>query len=213
MLTALRRYARFLLEWSLLGRHRADELRVLRQKLSEPLRLGTETHCLRHMAEGLKEQREALAAAFGAVDACGGCVRPHLDEWPGGHCCSGSTAGLFTHDEIAALRLAGTKPAKLLPPSAPQFGCAFRGRSGCSLAPAHRPSICVRYTCRELEVELRDRGTYPAIAAKQQRLKHSFDDFCRELHARDDDDDLGSLKCSRYAEQAKHNNVAIRREQ
>lgn len=188
MLTALLRYARFLLEWRLHGRPRAGELRVLRQKLSEPLALGSNVERLTQIAEDLKRQRVALSAAFGEVDACGGCVRPQMDGWPGGHCCSGSTARLFTRDEIVALRLSGTTPAKLTLPSTPQLGCAFRGRSGCTLATAHRPSICVRYTCRELETELRRRGKFSDIAAKQQQLKHSFEEFCRELHACEEDE-------------------------
>ncbi|MGE5787081.1 MAG: hypothetical protein ACM3ZE_20980, partial [Myxococcales bacterium] len=94
---------------------------------------------------------------------------------------NGSTAWLFTNDELVALRLSGTKRRHLSARCTPTMGCAFRSRAGCTLPPRHRPNICVRYTCRELEAELAARGDRARIAALQAKLRGTFDEFCQEL--------------------------------
>ncbi|HEY8074150.1 MAG TPA: hypothetical protein VIF62_08575 [Labilithrix sp.] len=120
-------------------------------------------------AKRLRELREALAAAFGEVDACHTCARKRPEpngHWAGGSCCGASTLDLFTAEEVASLKLAGIAATDLEPPRGDHAGCAFRGETGCSLPPAHRPSLCVRYVCIELRGELLD----PANAEKWRRI-------------------------------------------
>ncbi len=110
-------------------------------------------------AKRLRELREEMTAAFGEVRACHGCARRRPEpngHWDGGSCCGSRTLDLFSPEEVAALKLAGVSASDLVPPRADHAGCAFRGPSGCSLPPAHRPSICVRYICLELRAELLD---------------------------------------------------------
>jgi hypothetical protein len=175
------RHVTFLIDRWFMGRGRAEDLRDLRRRFAEPLDVGADGSALRLSAQDLRRLRERLSAAFGRIEACSHCVRPRSDEWPGGHCCSGTTATLFTDDEITALKLSGTKIADLRVPRSEQSGCAFRGRAGCSLQPAHRPCLCVRYTCRDLESELTRRGDRAAISGLQQELRIAFENLCREL--------------------------------
>lgn len=165
-----------------LVRRGAGEARALRRRFVslDPLTLPDSAR-LEDLAMQLRKQREHLAASLGILEACKACVRPRSEQWPGGHCCSGSTARLFPDDELVALRLSGTKGRDLLPPFERTQGCAFRGRNGCTLPPAHRPNLCVRYTCRELESELARRGDLEQIAVLQQRMRVTFDEFCAEL--------------------------------
>jgi hypothetical protein len=163
-------------------RSRADEIASVRRRLAAaPPVAGAEEA---EAALELRRLREALAASFSSVDACGGCARGHPlphGRWRGGHCCGTRTELVFTDDEVAALRLAGTTPARLVPPSpvVDHAGCAFRGPEGCSLAPADRPSICVRFICRELEDELRARGDLRAVKAIAAALGRTFERFRR----------------------------------
>jgi len=92
--------------------------------------------------------------------------------------------GLFSEQELAALRLAATTPGDLRPPRGDHRGCAFRGPSGCSLAVAHRPTVCVGYACRELLAELRRRGDGPTIARLQDELQRVFQRFVAARAAR-----------------------------
>jgi hypothetical protein len=152
------------------GRARADEIAVLRRRLAAAPRPERLTPEARALAEELRRLREELAAAFSAVDSCSRCAHGHPlphGRWDGGHCCGTRTELVFTDDEVAALRAAGTGPEDLLPPAdgATDSGCALRGPTGCSLPPAHRPSICVRFICRELEAELRERGELRPLRA------------------------------------------------
>ena len=111
----------------------------------------------------MRRLRRSLAAELERPDvhACRGCARGHPQpegRWPGGHCCGGNTLEIFSATEVAALKLAGTAPGDWQPPIGDHAGCAFRGRDGCSLAPEHRPTICLRYICLELRAELKSRG-------------------------------------------------------
>jgi hypothetical protein len=56
-------------------------------------------------------------------------------------------------------------------------GCAFRAPTGCSLDAAHRPSVCVRYTCRELEGELDTRNGRAEIVRLQARMRELSERF------------------------------------
>jgi hypothetical protein len=148
-------------------RARADEVHETRRKLARAAADETPTDEERAVAAELRRHREAMSAAFAGVASCASCAigypEPH-GHWAGGHCCGGRTENVFTDDEIAALAFAGTRPSDLRPPSSDMAGCAFRGPSGCSLAAGDRPSVCVRYLCRDLAEELRVRGDYARVA-------------------------------------------------
>jgi hypothetical protein len=135
------------------------------------------------VATELRHLREKLAVAFGTAEACTGCARGHPlphGRWNGGHCCGTPTTAVFTDDEIAALRLGGTTPARLQPPVGEDHaGCAFRGPAGCSLAPGDRPSICVRYICRQLDEELFARGDRRHVKAIAAELGKTFERWTR----------------------------------
>ena len=156
-------------------RSRADEVAALRRRFaaSEP---ATEEEVA--LGEELRRLREALAEALAGVESCSRCARGHPlphGRWNGGHCCGTETTKVFTDDEVAALRLGGTTPARLVPPRGDHAGCAFRGPEGCSLAVADRPNICVRFICLELEGELRERGDLRAIRAIAVTLNKAFE--------------------------------------
>jgi hypothetical protein len=166
-------------------RSRADDVADVRRRLvAQPTRAALPAEAAR-AADDVARARLALAAALEGVRACSGCARgypePH-GHWDGGHCCGGATSGVFTDDELAALRASGTTPSRLVPPEGDHAGCAFRGPRGCSLGVADRPAVCVRYTCRGLEAELRARGDWKAIARLQEDLRRAFARFC-ELRA------------------------------
>jgi hypothetical protein len=114
-------------------------------------------------------------------------------QWPGGHCCSGPTRNLFTDEELAALRLSGTTPGGLRLPRGAHSGCAFRSPLGCSLDAAHRPSLCVRYTCRDLEAELGRGSSRSAILALQRQVAAAFDRFVKARQTRLEHQELAEL--------------------
>jgi hypothetical protein len=117
-------------------------------------------------------------------------------QWAGGHCCSGPTRNLFTDEELAALRLSGTTPHVLRLPRGAHAGCAFRGPLGCSLDAAHRPSLCVRYTCRALEAEIGRGRSRSAVRDLQRKLGAQFERFVAARHARLEQEDLAELLAS-----------------
>lgn len=176
--------ARHLIDRFRHGPARAAEVAALRRDLAAHPATATATAtataqaalATEHAAaQELRRLREELSRAIGAVQSCRGCARgyplPH-GRWDGGHCCGARTRDLFNDDELAALRLGGTRPRDLpLPDPAQQpwqaesCGCAFRGATGCSLRPADRPNLCVRYVCPELSRELHARGDLDAIEA------------------------------------------------
>jgi len=163
---------------------RAAELLALRRRLLAEAAPGSASRAEEQLALRLRELRERLAAQWGHVEACAHCTQPPSPDWPGGQCCSAETQELFSEHELAALRLAGTTAADLKPPRGRHSGCAFRGSSGCSLAVAHRPCVCVGYACRELLVELQRRGDAPASAGLQDELQRTFQRFVSERAAR-----------------------------
>jgi len=161
-------------------RARADALRELRQRLDAfpgPSRVSPE---LAALGRELGDLRERLTAALAEVRCCSGCAQGHplpFGRWPGGHCCGGDTQNVFGDDELAALKLSGTTPGRLVPPRSELAGCAFRGSAGCSLSPRDRPTLCVRFLCRQLESELRERGDLRPIRALQTELTAAFARF------------------------------------
>ena len=163
-------------------RGRADDVVALRRRFDAapaPDRSSAEEIAL---AAEMRRLREALSAALAGVVSCSGCAHGHSlphGRWRGGHCCGTRTPLVFTDDEVAALRLSGTTPARLVPPAGDVAGCAFRGPEGCSLAVADRPNICVRYVCQELQGELRERGDLRKIKAIDAALTKAFERFRR----------------------------------
>ena len=186
--------ASYLVDRARHGRARADDVMTVRLRLAAAPGPSGANDDEVALARELGRLREELAAAFGAVESCHGCGRGHPlphGRWDGGHCCGTRTELVFTDDEVAALRLAGTLPEHLVPPpgaerssDAAPHGCAFRGPEGCSLAPVNRPSLCVRFVCRELEQELRERGDLGSIRAIANELAATFERFRRLRAAR-----------------------------
>jgi hypothetical protein len=159
------------------GRSRADELAQLRARFRALSALPRGGQRAVELALELRALRERAHAELGRVASCAGCARGHpapSGRWDGGHCCGGHTLELFSQDEVAALWLAGTRLRHLTPPSADHAGCTFRGPAGCSLAPAHRPTICVRYLCLSLREELRQRGDWSTMAPLSAAMARLF---------------------------------------
>jgi hypothetical protein len=166
-------------------RSRADEVAALRRRFADaPGPEGVSAEELALAAE-MRRLREALSAALASVTSCRGCAHGHPlphGRWSGGHCCGTRTELVYTDDEVAALRLSGTTPARLVPPRGDHAGCAFRGPEGCSLEVADRPNLCVRFVCVDLEGELRERGDLREIKALGAALGKAFERF-RALRA------------------------------
>jgi hypothetical protein len=163
-------------------RSRADDLLALRRRFAEAEGPAEATPDEVAAAAELRRLRVELSAALAGVSSCSGCAAGHPlphGRWRGGHCCGCRTEQVFTDDEVAALRLSGTTPGRLSPPISDHAGCAFRGPEGCSLDVADRPSLCVRYVCRELEDELRERGDLAAIKALSTAIARTLERFSR----------------------------------
>lgn len=169
-------------------RSRADEILAVRRRLVAQSAASEASDEELALASELLRLRTELTAALGNVSACSGCARgrslPH-GRWNGGQCCGGSTEGIFTDEELAALRLSGTTPARLDPPHSDHAGCAFRGPEGCSLDVADRPNLCVRYICRELEAELVERGVSATVKPLASALGKTFTLFSAAKAARE----------------------------
>ncbi len=167
-------------------RERAEALFAVRRRVASqdgPRSAGREAV---QSAFRLKALREALGSRFGPASACGSCTRPPSLEWPGGHCCSGNTEDLFTEDEAAALKLSGTKPRHLRSPHRTQNGCLFRGPKGCSLLPRHRPSLCIRYNCFDLQREIDMREDADEVNRLLEDLRQEAEHFVKLKNERDE---------------------------
>ena len=167
------------------SRSRADEVDAVRRRVARAAKAdgGDEAAAL---ARELRELKPEVVAAFAGAGACGGCARgrpePH-GHWRGGFCCGGRTDGVFDDDEVAALALGGTRPRDLHGPDGDHAGCAFRGPDGCSLEARDRPALCVRFACRELEAELRERGEWARVRTLTRRLEATFARFVKARQA------------------------------
>jgi hypothetical protein len=142
-------------------RSRADELVRLRRRLTAAgVAARDATPRERAVAGELRALRAELHRAQQGLSSCGscasGCVAP-AGRWDGGFCCSGETANIFDDDEVAALALGGTTARDLVPPRDDHAGCAFRGATGCTLAPVDRPNLCLIYLCRDARREAHQR--------------------------------------------------------
>ena len=161
-------------------RSRADDLARLRQRLTRRAGQRPVSAQEQEDAARLRQLRDEVCATLGPREACAGCARgypPPHGRFDGGHSCGGGTDNVYSADELAALRLGGSRPRDLRAPRGEHSGCIFRGPRGCSLPPAHRPNICVSYLCNALERELAASGELDrieAICKQMQRLFHRF---------------------------------------
>lgn len=191
------------------GRARAEEAQSVRIRVASKSEGRDPT--LVDLAARIAEQKEELHAAMGGLSSCHTCAKGHQaphGSHDGGFCCGGATSGVFTDDEVALLRLSGSTQDDFPLPPGEQAGCAFRGRSGCSLTPRHRPVICVHYMCRELEAEQVARGTRDRIRALRTALTRNVAEF-RTLLEQDSEQ---SLACEASREACAAALVAVRRE-
>jgi hypothetical protein len=177
---------RYLLDRLRHPRSRADELARLRARFAaQPGRWQASLEA-RKLARQLCLLRVEMHGRLGRVDICGGCAEGHplpAGRWDGGHCCGGQTLEIFAPLEVAALKLGGVSALRYRLPDAEHAGCAFRGPTGCSLAAAERPTICLRYVCIELRQALKEDGRWPPIAALNRQLGQRFAQFARALGA------------------------------
>jgi hypothetical protein len=123
-------------------------------------------------ARRLAALRERIVEVMGSPASCSGCAARlpgATPGWPGGHCCSGAVANVTTDTELVPLVLAGRRldRARL---TREHRGCVFREAGGCTLGAADRPSVCVRYMCRDLSAELAARGVIREIVALTDEL-------------------------------------------
>ncbi len=158
---------------------RAEELLVLRQRLrsAKAVQAGEEERATAIEIRALKVRISELLAGVSSCATCATGRRRPRGSFPGGDCCSGVTADLFSEDEVAALAIAGTRPRHLRPPRGEHAGCAFRGATGCTLQPADRPQRCVQYTCHLLRRELRLRGELEPIDQLRDELQRRMTQF------------------------------------
>ncbi len=69
----------------------------------------------------------------------------------------------------------------LCAPSGDHAGCAFRSDSGCTLDPANRANVCVRYVCRDLTGEVARRGDIAQLMALVDQLDETWARFVARL--------------------------------
>jgi hypothetical protein len=164
---------------------RVRDVDAARGRIAAAARRGASDEAVA-LARELRALKPQVLAALANVQACSGCGKgrslPH-GRWDGGFCCGGRTEGVFDDDEAAALALAGTRPGDLRAPAGDHAGCAFRGPDGCSLEAEDRPSLCVRFVCRELEGELRASGQWTEVRALTRTLETTFARFVKALAA------------------------------
>lgn len=183
-------------------RKRADALRAVRRRLASRERSEVVSPEESVSALRLRVLRESLGARLGTVGACTDCVRPRSLDWPGGYCCSGRTEALFTDDELASLKLAGTTSRHLRSPHlgradrANHTGCVFRGPCGCALPPSHRPSLCVRYACFDLQRELDQREDREETNRLQAAIDREFDRFVKQRRTRRQEASFDALRAA-----------------
>jgi hypothetical protein len=185
---------RYLVDRARQPRARAGEVLDVRRRLLRQAAPRRASRAELEAARGARRLREALGRALEAVEACRRCGAGHPPphgRWEGGYCCGAPTDVLFTDDEVAALRLAGTTPGRLRLPVGEHAGCAFRGPRGCALALGDRPTCCVRYLCRDLMRELHARGDLAAIEALIDELDDAYAQFVTLRAARRDDEAVG----------------------
>lgn len=141
----------------------------------------------RALALRMRELKEEVASAIGSVSSCTRCAAglpAPGGTFAGGHCCSGETSVIFSDDDVAALAQAGTRGRDLVAPRSEHAGCAFRGDTGCTLAPGERATLCLRYVCHDLSRELHRAGRLDEVEARIRELDATHTLFARLRAAR-----------------------------
>jgi len=172
---------------------RADELVELRGRLRDQRTAGDDERALAH---AIHTTKLAITGSLRDVSSCSSCAAGYpwpLGHYAGGACCGGVTADIFDDNELAALALAGTRTRDLVPPHDDHAGCAFRGATGCSLAPAHRPARCVHFVCDALRRELHARGQLDAIESALATLDRQMRELAAMRRARIDREIAASI--------------------
>lgn len=169
---------------------RKAELAGLKQRLRDSIRARRRDEGSRELALEVRRLKQRISGQLAEVRSCTTCAQGY--PWPaaafdGGLCCSGVTADVFSGNEIEALAAAGTHARDLRPPTDTYAGCVFRGATGCSLEPEHRPSVCIRYLCKVLRHELHSRGLLDAIESDIDELARVFARFVEGKDAGDRD--------------------------
>lgn len=176
---------------------RANEVASLRLRLLSEATSDQASPREVELARALCSMRERMLTLIGEVEACRSCGKGYPlpnGRWDGGYCCGGTTENLFKQEEIACMRCSGTQPADLRPPRDDHAGCSFRGRFGCSLAPAHRPNLCVRYACRMLSEEYERRGIATEVRALASEMQRTFGEFQELRSKRLEDESLARFQ-------------------
>lgn len=161
-------------------RSRHNEVASLRLRLVSEALPAEATPREVQLALELREMREQMLVLIGEVQSCRICGKGYPlpnGRWDGGYCCGGVTENLFKQDELACLRASGTRPRDLRPPRCDHAGCAFRGPRGCTLPPAHRPNLCLRYACKMLNEEYQQRGIDKDVKSLASRMQRTFAEF------------------------------------
>jgi hypothetical protein len=176
---------------------RAAELNALRARVRDELARNADADERARALRVLTVKRE-ISDALDGVSSCRSCATglpAPAGAYAGGACCDGVTAELFDDHEVAALVLAGTRPADLTPPAGDDLhaGCAFRGPRGCTLEVTHRPGRCVLYLCTTLRRELHRGGQLDDVERMLAALRHEMTELISVHTARSDRDVLAPL--------------------
>jgi hypothetical protein len=178
---------------------RATELNALRARLrAEIANDASVEEDERVRAVRVLAMKRTISDALAHVTSCASCATglpAPQGSYAGGACCGGVTAELFDDHELAALALAGTRPADLVPPGGSDLhaGCTFRGPHGCTLDVAHRPGRCVLYVCEALFRELHRKGQLDEIERMLDELRREMTELIAVHAARVDREVLAPL--------------------
>jgi hypothetical protein len=167
-------------------RGRGAEIAAVRRRLRAIRSTASEQERGRALVE-LKERAVSLLVGVEACARCGRGLAAPDGVWPGGACCGGDTATIFSDAELRALAGGGTRPRALVAPRGTPAGCSFRGSTGCSLATRDRPALCVAYACADLRAELGARGDGRAFGAVMAAIETHLIAFATKAADPDDD--------------------------
>lgn len=151
----------------------------------------------RDLANELRLMREQMTRLIEPVEACRTCAKgfplPN-GRWDGGYCCGGTTENVYSQAELASLRASGTDPKDFRTRVTQQAGCVFRGPRGCSVAPAHRPNLCIRYACRPLRDEYKHRGIASEVSILASRIQRTFQHLCTLRDERIEQESIAAME-------------------
>ncbi|MGE5184939.1 MAG: hypothetical protein ACM31C_22880 [Acidobacteriota bacterium] len=183
---------------------RAAELASLKRRLRRE-RAARPAADERATALHVRELKAEITHAIGDVSCCTSCAQGLPAPggiFAGGHCCSGDTSVIFGDDDVAALAQAGTRAGDLVAPRTEHAGCAFRGQTGCTLAPTERATLCLRYVCNDLRRELHRAGRLDEVERLIGELESAHARFAAQRAARLDREWLAELSAEQTAPSA-----------